>query len=55
MKVVATGAYDNHTADMIRNVKELSREELKKLLDSRGEDVNLGSNGTGDVSDTTLG
>ena len=50
MKLVGNGPYDNHKADMIRDVKELSREELLKLLASEGSNGKVDSTSSGDVS-----
>ena len=49
MKLIANGPYDNHAADMLRNVKELSREELQKLLAAERAAGRVDSNSSGDV------
>ena len=50
MKVLGNGPYDNHKADKLRDVKDLSREALQKLVDSLREDGKVDSTSSGDVS-----
>ena len=54
MKLIGNGPYDNHKADMMRDVKTLSREELRNELARLEEDDRLALNGSGDVSATDL-
>ena len=52
LEPTCSGPYVDGIPEAMQRARELSREELRKLLDETNEDANLDTPSNGDVSDT---